>query len=78
MKNFKEGDIELTERGEQAVVTKQARVVEEVSVGKNVQERDQVVSDTVRRTDVDVQEINTNKSTRTDTETRTDTDRNKH
>ncbi len=78
MKNFKEGDIELTERSEQAVVSKQARVVEEVSVGKNVQERDQVVSDTVRRTDVDVQEINTNKSTRTDTETRTDTDRNKH
>lgn len=57
--NFKEGDIEITERSEEAVVGKQARVVEEVSIGKQVEERDQVITDTVRRTDVDVEEINT-------------------
>jgi uncharacterized protein (TIGR02271 family) len=58
--NFQEGSFEITERGEEAVVSKQARVVEEVSIGKQVEERDQVVSDTVRRTEVDVEEINTN------------------
>lgn len=59
LSNFKEGSIEITERSEEAVVSKQARVVEEVSVGKQVEERDQVITDTVRRTDVDVEEINT-------------------
>jgi len=59
MTNFKQGDFEITERGEEAVVSKQARVVEEIEIGKQVEERDQVVSDTVRRTDVDVQEIDT-------------------
>ncbi|MCU1290718.1 MAG: hypothetical protein JWN60_2947 [Acidobacteria bacterium] len=57
MNNFKEGDFEITERGEEAVVSKQARVVEEIEIGKQVEERDEVVRDTVRRTDVDVQEI---------------------
>ncbi len=63
MSSFKEGDIEITERSEQAVVSKQARVVEEVEVGKQVSEREQVVSDTVRRTDVDVEEIGTDVTT---------------
>lgn len=67
LSNFKEGDIELTERSEEAIVSKQARVVEEVSVGKTVEERDQVVSDSVRHTEVDVEKINTNTSNRTDT-----------
>jgi len=62
MSNFKEGDIEITERAEQAVVSKQARVVEEVEVGKQVSERDQVINETVRRTDVEVDEITTDKS----------------
>jgi uncharacterized protein (TIGR02271 family) len=56
--NFKEGDITLTERSEEAVVGKQARVVEEVEIGKQVTEREETVSDTVRRTDVEVEEIN--------------------
>jgi len=67
MSNFKEGDIEITERAEQAVVSKQARVVEEVEVGKQVSEREQVVSDTVRRTDVDVEQIGTDVTTDTNT-----------
>jgi len=54
---FKEGTIELTETAEEAVVSKQARVVEEVVVGKDVTERTETVRDNVRRTDVEVEEI---------------------
>lgn len=56
---FQEGTIEVREQGEEAVVGKTARVVEEVVVGKQVTERDETVSDTVRRTDVDVETIGT-------------------
>jgi len=54
---FKEGTIELTETAEEAVVSKQARVVEEVVVGKDVTERTQTVRDSVRKTDVEVEEV---------------------
>jgi len=66
MANLKEGDIELTERGEEAVVSKQARVVEEVSVGKQVSEREETIRDTVRRTDVEVEETGGNVTQETD------------
>lgn len=62
--NFKEGDIELTERAEEAVVGKQARVVEEVTLGKNVTKREETIRDTVRSTDVEVEEIDTNVTNR--------------
>ena len=55
--NFKEGTVEIREMSEEAVVGKTARVVEEVVVGKEVTERTQKVSDTVRRTDVDVERV---------------------
>ncbi len=55
--NFKEGDIEITERAEKAVVGKQARVVGEVEIGKTVEEHDETVTDTVRKTEVDVEEF---------------------
>lgn len=54
---FKEGTIELTETGEQAVVSKSARVVEEVSLDKQATERVQTVKDTVRRTEVEVEHL---------------------
>jgi len=54
---FKEGTIEVTETAEEAVVSKQARVVEEVVVGKDVTERTQTVRDSVRKTDVEVEEV---------------------
>ena len=57
MKNFRPGEMELTERAEVPVVGKQARVVEEVEIGKNVTEREETVRDTVRSTDVDVERI---------------------
>lgn len=49
--------IELTETAEEAVVSKNARVVEEVVVGKQTGERTEHIQDTVRRTEVEVEEI---------------------
>jgi uncharacterized protein (TIGR02271 family) len=60
--NLKEGEINVTTRAEEPVVAKQARVVEEVVVGKTVSERDETVRDTVRRTDVDVEETDTTRN----------------
>jgi uncharacterized membrane protein/stress response protein YsnF len=54
---IKEGTIEITETREEAVVSKEARVVEEVVIDKDVRERTEVVRDTVRRTDVDVEPL---------------------
>jgi uncharacterized protein (TIGR02271 family) len=51
----KEGTIEVTETDEEPVVRKQARVVEEVVVRKDVQEQTETVQDRVRRTEVDVE-----------------------
>lgn len=56
---FQEGQIELTERAEVAVTSKTANVVEEISVGKTVSEREEVVRDTVRNTEVDVENTGT-------------------
>jgi len=56
LQNFQPGEMELTERAEVPVVGKEARVVEEVEIGKNVTEREETVRDTVRRTEVDVDE----------------------
>lgn len=57
MAAFKEGSVELRETAEEAVVSKTARVVEEVVVGKDVSERTEEVSDTVRRTEVEVEQL---------------------
>jgi len=51
------GTIEVTESAEEAVVDKQARVVEEVVVRKDVEEHTETVRDSVRRTDVDVENL---------------------
>jgi stress response protein YsnF len=49
--------IEVKEYTEEPVVEKRARVVEDVHVGKNVNERTETVQDTVRHTEVDVQPL---------------------
>ena len=54
---FKGGTVEAMGTSEQAEVTKQARVVGEVSIGKQTKEREETVRDTVRRTEVDVEQI---------------------
>ena len=47
--------IEAVERAEEAVVSKQARVVEEVALSKDVDTRTETVRDTVRKTEVEVE-----------------------
>ena len=54
---FRERSVEATETAERAVVGKEARVVEEVLVKKDTDRRVETVTDTVRRTDVDVEKI---------------------
>lgn len=55
LNSFKPGAIEIQETAEELVVEKSARVVEEVTVGKQGSDRQETVRDTVRRTDVDVE-----------------------
>jgi len=52
---FKEGEMELTEYKEIPVISKQAKVVEEVTVYKTVTESERTIRDTVRRTEVDTE-----------------------
>ncbi len=54
---FKDQTIELTESAEEAVAAKTARVVGEVIVGKTVKERTEKVRDTLKETDVQVEQL---------------------
>jgi len=53
---FQEGVIEITETVEEPVVAKQARVVEEVVIHKEATDHVETIRDTVRRTDVEVEQ----------------------
>ncbi|MDQ2745682.1 MAG: YsnF/AvaK domain-containing protein, partial [Acidobacteriota bacterium] len=55
---FQEGSFEVAEMAEVPVIAKETRVVEEVVIGKNVTERQETVSDTVKRTEVEVNKVN--------------------
>lgn len=66
MQNFQERDIELTERSEVPVVNKEARVVEEVRVSKEMNERNETVRDNVRETQVDVENLDSDRTRKTD------------
>jgi len=55
MKNFKDMTVETTESEEVPMVNKEARVVEEVRIRKDVKERDQTIRESVKRQDVDVE-----------------------
>ncbi|MDQ2719782.1 MAG: DUF2382 domain-containing protein [Bacteroidota bacterium] len=57
MQNFKEGVIEMTENAEIPVIQKTARVVEEVKLSKDVNERTQTVKETAKDTEVDVENL---------------------
>lgn len=54
---FKEQSIEMRETAEEAVVEKSARVVEEVMINKEVTQREQQIHDTVRHTEVEVEQL---------------------
>ena len=51
---FRERSVEMTATGEEAVVGKTARVVEELVVSKSSEEHVEDVSDTVRKTEVEI------------------------
>jgi uncharacterized protein (TIGR02271 family) len=54
---FEEKTVEMMGTSEEAEVSKTARVVGEVSLNKQTNEREQTVRDTVRRTDVEVEAV---------------------
>ena len=54
---MRDDTLEVTESAEEAVVAKRARVVEEVVVSKDVDEHEEQVHDTVRRRDVEVENL---------------------
>ena len=54
---FKEGETTIIEHAEVPVVNKEARVVEEVSLNKETEERDETVRGTVRKTDVEIDDL---------------------
>ena len=54
---FQETEIEMTEHAEIPVVSKEARVVEEISLNKETTERDETIRDTVRNTEIDTERI---------------------
>jgi stress response protein YsnF len=62
--NFKEGEINITERAEVPVVNKEARVVEEIKINKHTEQHDETVKGTVRKTEVDVDKLDPNKDRR--------------
>ena len=55
---FQEGVFEITEHSEVPVISKEARVVEEISVNKDVTERNEKVKDSVRKTEVEIEDLN--------------------
>lgn len=55
--DLKEEQIEITERAEVPVVAKEARVVEEISLNKEVNEKEESIQGTVRHTEVDVDKL---------------------
>ena len=54
---FTDKTIEMTETNEEAVVSKTARVTEEVSLRKQATDRVETVKDTVRRDEVEVEQV---------------------
>jgi len=56
---FQDRTIEMEERAEEAVVAKEARVREELVINKEVGQRTETVTDTVRHTEVDIEDERT-------------------
>lgn len=54
---FEEGTLELTETAEELVVSKEARVTEEIHVSKEHRQHTETVHETARRTEVDIEEV---------------------
>jgi uncharacterized protein (TIGR02271 family) len=54
---FQEGEIEISERAEVPIIAKEARVVEEVTIGKEVVEHQEAIQTTLRETEVEVERL---------------------
>lgn len=61
---FREQTIEVSERGEEALVAKDAVVTDELLVRKTAEERTETVEDSVRRTEVDIDDTRGTSKTR--------------
>jgi uncharacterized protein (TIGR02271 family) len=75
---FRDRELEVRETAEEAVVAKEARVVEELVVRKDQDQRTETIDDTVRHTEVDVDDglgLRENRSFEGGTERFTDADR---
>lgn len=59
---FQERVIEVQAMSEEAVISKEARVVEEIAIRKSVEDRVETVRDTVRETKVEIENDSTNKA----------------
>lgn len=55
---FQAGELELTESKEVPIINKEARVVEEINIQKEVEEKNETVRETLRATDIQVTKIN--------------------
>lgn len=64
---FKDETIEVSERREEAVVEKDARVTEEVVISKDVEDHTEKVRDTVRKTEVEVEQARPGQAARGET-----------
>ena len=56
---FQDRTIEAEEHTEEAVVGKEARVTEEISLRKEGSDRQETISDTVRKTEVEIEDDRT-------------------
>ncbi len=65
LRQSKKAIFTVTTRAEVPVAAKEAHVVEEVVIGKNVTEHEETVRDTVKRTDVEVEETDVDINTQT-------------
>ncbi len=65
--SFSDKTIEMTEMAEEAVVSKTARVVEEIGLRKEASDRVETVRDTVRKEDVDIVQVPGTETTTTTT-----------
>ena len=75
--DFRDQTISAKETSEEAVVSKTARVVEEINVKKDVDTRTETVRETARETEVDIVQDGDNKGRSTDGNVRTDINRTK-
>jgi uncharacterized protein (TIGR02271 family) len=53
---FRDRSIEAEEHAEEAVISKEARVVEEINLRKDAETRTETISDTVRKTEVEIED----------------------